>query len=62
MTITIPILGVILMLMVLSTILEHLINWGYRKLIEGNGLIVALVWFHFIKWVILYFILSNILE
>jgi hypothetical protein len=59
MTITIPILGVILMLMVLSTILEHLINWGYRKFEGGKGVVVG---FHIIKWLLILIILNYILK
>lgn len=61
MTITISLMWAILMLMVLSAVLEHLINWGYRK--AGNsGLLVLIPCFHLMKWTILIGILGYILK
>ena len=59
MTVTISLLGAIVVLMVLSTILEHLINWGYRKFEDGE---VVVLGFHIIKWLLILIILTYILE
>jgi MFS superfamily sulfate permease-like transporter len=54
MAITIPVLGTVILLIVLNTILEYLINWVYRKLGDDNLIIIVC---HTIKWIILVSIL-----
>jgi hypothetical protein len=31
MTVTVPVLGIVILIFVLHTIITHLLNWGYRK-------------------------------
>ena len=62
MEITIQIFWVILGLFILSTILEHLINWGYRDNMTKNTDLAGLIIIHIIKWAILISVIFNLLK
>lgn len=54
MTVTIPVLGVVILIFILHTIITHLINWAYRKAwaqdaMEEVGLMLILTLFNIIE-------------
>jgi len=42
MTVSVPVLGLVLLIFTLHTILTHLLNWAYRKAWEEDGVLVFL--------------------
>jgi hypothetical protein len=64
MTVTVPVLGIVILIFTLHTIVTHLINWGYRKaddmqnLDNGAGIMLLLILFNIIEVVICIGLLS----
>ena len=40
MEVSVPVLGLVLLIFTLHTILTHLLNWAYRKAWEEDGILV----------------------
>jgi hypothetical protein len=45
MEVSVPVLGLVLLIFTLHTILTHLLNWAYRKAWEEDGVLVFLTVF-----------------
>jgi hypothetical protein len=45
MEVSVPVLGLVLLIFTLHTILTHLINWAYRRAWENDGVLVFLTVF-----------------
>jgi hypothetical protein len=58
MTVTVPVLGIIILIFVLHTIITHLLNWGYRKADDQQnpdnaaGVMLLLIFFNLLEIVI----------
>lgn len=58
MTVTVPVLGIVILIFVLHTIITHLLNWGYRKADDmqspdnSAGIMLLLIFFNLIEIVV----------
>jgi hypothetical protein len=45
MTVSVPVLGIVLLIFTLHTVLTHLLNWAYRRAWAEDGVLVFLTVF-----------------